>query len=173
MGSGRRLLSIIVGAIVAGVMFSIALAAAPLEREGSLEVRLEAVDAALVGTATVTTSSRSPLYVYRYRVRWTSSAGGAVSANPFTLTHGKLLQIKFVPDGGGTQPTDLYDVTLVDEDNLDYLGGAGADLSNATPKLIMWDPPVMNHTSQQYDVVVANAGATKSGYIYIWVQAAT
>jgi hypothetical protein len=42
------------------------------------------------------------------------------------------LQVKFVPNGGGTAADDLYDITLVDTDSVDVLGGAGANLSATT-----------------------------------------
>ena len=124
-----------------------------------------------VGTVTVSRSGPSPLKVTRITLTWTSTAGGAVSGNRFTVPHGKLLQAKFVPDAGGTQPTNLYDVTLIDEDGLDYLSARGTDLSNATPLMLQWDLPVMWHTSQELDLVVANAGASKGGKVYLWIQA--
>lgn len=129
------------------------------------------VASAQSGTVTVTRSNVSPLKVYRITIRWTSTAGGAVNTNPISIPHGQLLQVKFQPDAGGTQPTDLYDVTLVDDNGLDYLSGRGANLSNATPIMFQWDPPVMWHTSQSLDLVVTNAGNAKRGTVTLWVRA--
>jgi hypothetical protein len=81
-----------------------------------------------------------------------------------------------VPDGGGTQPSDLYDVTLVDTNAIDVIAGVGANLSNATSTLKV---PSFGTTTlyryyhdgtQQLDLVVANAGAAKGGTVVLWVR---
>ena len=120
-----------------------------------------------VGTATVTNFNAV------YTIAWTSSAGGVVSANSFSIRRGTITQVKFVPGSGGAQPSDLYDVTLVDADGLDLLGGLGANLSNAAPvgvtdlHISVVSPTATNLT---LDLQVANAGSTKSGTVYLWVQ---
>lgn len=121
------------------------------------------------GTVTVTPASTGIRNTRRYTVAWTSTSGGAVSANTFTLPQGALISVKFVPGTGGSQPTDLYDVTLVDTDGLDYLGGLGANLSNAASSLKQWDPWLI-YTGQTLDLVVANAGDTKSGTVEILME---
>jgi hypothetical protein len=45
---------------------------------------------------------------------------------------GTLQRVVFVPGSGIVQPTDLYDVTLTDEADIDVLSGQGANLSNTT-----------------------------------------
>lgn len=120
-----------------------------------------------VGTVTVTTADIGG-GITRYTVAWTSTAGGAVSANTFAVKKGHLIHVKFVPGSGGTQPTDLYDVTLVDADSLDVLNGGAANLSNATPKILQADPLLLLNTAT-LDVVVANAGASKTGTVTIYV----
>lgn len=124
------------------------------------------------GTLTVTTAEVGG-GVTRLTLAWVSTAGGAVSANAFAVPRGEILQVKFVPDGGGTQPTDLYDVTLVDSASIDYLAGLGANLSNATatvsvPKLNSSFRPFVDGTAT-LDLVVANAGAAKGGTVILWV----
>jgi hypothetical protein len=127
------------------------------------------------GTVVVTTSgelgNRTQVY-RRYSVAWTSTAGGAVSGNPFSIVAGRLLSVRFVP--GGTTPTDLYDVTLVDSDGTissgDLLSGTGADRSNATSSILSFDPPIYEDGTRTLDVVVANAGASKTGTVVILVQ---
>lgn len=68
--------------------------------------------------------------IRRLTFDWLSDAAGAVSGLLSPDVSGKLMCVVFTPDGGGTQPTDLYDVTLVDEDGFDVLQGKGANLSN-------------------------------------------
>jgi len=127
------------------------------------------------GTLTVTTLDVGG-GVTRYALAWVSTAGGAVSANAFSVKRGELLQVKFVPDGGGTQPTDLYDVTLVDENSVDVLAGGGANLSNAaaTIKVPSFGTTTLyryfHDGTQTLDLVVANAGNAKGGTVYLWVR---
>lgn len=104
-------------------------------------------------------------------VTWTSSAGGAVTGNAFSIA-GQLYQVKVVPDGGATQPTDLFDLTIVDADaasllvidSVDY----GANLSNAAPKVITIDPPIGVYGSTTLDVRIANAGDAKGGKVLLY-----
>jgi hypothetical protein len=118
------------------------------------------------GTATLTTSDQGG-GVTKYAIAWVSTAGGAVSANTFSVK-GRVLQVKVLPDSGGTQPTDLYDLTIVDADSVDVINGAGANLSNATGKYIQLDPPlILDGTT--LDVVIANAGNAKGGTVEIFV----
>lgn len=121
------------------------------------------------GTLTVTTSVVGD-GVTKYTIAWTSTAGGAVSGNAFAVKRGQLLQVKFVPNTGATQPTDLYDATLIDTDSLDVLAGAGADLSNSAAKLILFNPTLFNDATQNMDLVIANAGNAKTGTVYLWVR---
>ncbi|MEO8483332.1 MAG: hypothetical protein ABI634_14055 [Acidobacteriota bacterium] len=130
----------------------------------ALPVRLLAV-----GTVT-TTSTAMTSTLTRISIAWTSTAGGAVSGNAFATKRARIRQVKFVPGAGGTQPTDLYDVTLVDANGVDLLFGAGADLSNATSKIARLDPMVLIEPSGTVDLVVANAGSAKTGTVLLWVE---
>lgn len=128
----------------------------------------------LTATGTVTVTSTLDLgNVARYTLAWTSTAGGAVSGNALTLA-GRLVQIKFVPNTSTTQPTDLYDVTLVDSDGLDVLTidgvSYGANLSNATPKLVSFTAPIVLASGSTLDLTIANAGNAKTGTVILWVQ---
>lgn len=130
------------------------------------------VSGAAVGTLTVTRADVGA-GIQRLTLAWVSTAGGAVSANAFAVPRGEILQVKFVPDGGGTQPSDLYDVTLVDAASIDYLGGGGANLSNATataivPKFSTSHRPFVDGTVT-LDLVIANAGAAKGGTVILWI----
>lgn len=123
------------------------------------------------GTVTVTTTAIGP--VTEYKIVWVSTAGGAVSGNAFGVTDGLILAVKFVPDGGGTQPTDLYDVTLVDAHSVDILNAQAADLRNTVGKYFQFTTPFYfsgNRGAQTLDLVIANAGASKGGTVFIWVR---
>lgn len=117
-----------------------------------------------VGTATWTAERAldRPSGIYALTVAWTSTAGGAVSANTKALTPAEILQVIFIPGAGGTQPSDLYDVTLNDVNGIDVLAGGGANLSNATAKAV-GGLHFFTDTSGTLDLVVSNAGSAKTG----------
>jgi hypothetical protein len=128
----------------------------------------------------VLTSAEVASGVSKYTFAWTSTAGGAVSANPQSLRIGTLLQVKFVPGTGGTQPSNNYTVALNDTDGLDVLAGVGqgTNLSNATPSLkvpyfgvapTQVYSPYFHDGSQTLDLVVAAAGAAKTGTVILWI----
>lgn len=121
------------------------------------------------GTLTVTTTYSASSGMTLYTLAWTSTAGGAVSGNAFAVKRGRIIQVKFVPAAAGDQPTDLYDVTLIDEHSIDLLNGQGANLSNATGLYLQFNPSLWHDETQDLDLVVANAGATKKGTVYLWV----
>lgn len=126
-----------------------------------------------VGTVVVTTTQYPGLNAanrVRYAIAWTSSGAGAVSGNAFSTVRGKLLSVKFVPNTGGTQPDDLYDVTLVDADGIDLLNAVGANLSHDLGAYVLFGPAIYLDGTQTMDLVVANAGASKTGVVYVWVE---
>ena len=135
-------------------------------------VVLAAANPFAAGTLTVTTADVGG-GVTKITLAWVSTAGGAVSGNAFSVPRGEILQVKFVPDAAGTQPSDLYDVTLIDASSIDYLVGAGANLSNATSTVTV---PKVNSSFRPFvdgtftlDLVVANGGAAKGGTVILWI----
>lgn len=123
-----------------------------------------------VGTVTITTTRLTDARVIRHSMAWLSDAAGAVSGNAATLSMGSVIQIKFIPDGGGTAPTALYDVTLVDANGLDYLGGTGANLSATVTTQTRVSAPLFYDALGTLDLVVANAGNAKGGTVQLWIQ---
>jgi len=123
-----------------------------------------------IGTVIVTTTTLSDIRAVKYSLAWVSDAGGAVSANPQTLRLGALIQLKFIPDGGGTAPTALYDVTLVDANGIDYLGATGANLSATVSTQVRVAAPLIYDATGTLDLVVANAGISKGGTVQLWIQ---
>lgn len=106
-----------------------------------------------------------------YDMAWTSSAGGAVQELPIALdTPGALMQVDITPDTGGTQPTDLFDVTLLTaiSGGVDLLAGQGADASNASVRVLTFDPPILLTAANLYPTL-ANAGNAKTGRIRFYI----
>ena len=79
----------------------------------------------------------------------------------------------FTPDGGGTAPTTLYDVTLTDAALVDVLAGVGANLSATLTTVHV--PVVGTYFRRTLEAgnlipVVANAGNAKGGIIAFLLQ---
>ncbi len=104
-----------------------------------------------------------------YRIDWLSDDGDGSVSLPFTARAGRLIQIKFVPDGGGTQPDNLYDVTILDADSADILEAAGANLSQTVST---WNTSTARVflDGGQYTFTVAAAGNAKGGIVYLYVE---
>lgn len=127
--------------------------------------------------ATINTIQTDPGKMIQVTIPWTSSAGGAYT-EVISVT-GWLTQVEFVPGTSGSQPTDLYDVTLPDANSYDCLAGTGANLSNTTTTR---KSPCVNATdgtnnsvvpvylSGAVTLTVANGGNAKGGTVILWVR---
>ena len=101
-------------------------------------------------------------------VAWTSDASGDFTEATQAL-YGYLVAVDTIPSGVAA-PTADYDVTIVDADGLDVLGGAGADRS-ATAKERAVHPtinPVV--LDGAHTVTIANAGNAKSGTVNLYIE---
>jgi len=129
-----------------------------------------------VGTAVVTVADIGG-GLTKITVAWTSTAGGAVSANAFAVPRGELLQVTFIPGTGGTVPTDLYDVTVVDLNAIDVATGNGTDCSATLARVrvpLTGNAAALTHRifldgSSTLDVVVAAAGNAKTGSVILLI----
>lgn len=135
------------------------------------------------GTVVVTTAENVPGTII-YSVAWTSDASGNVTGNvssAWGLTsglvypiRGKLTQVKVIPNTSTTQPTNLFDLTIVDSDGASLLVidsvDWGANLSNAAPKIGPFTLPVYLDGTKTLDVRIANAGNAKTGVVQLWVE---
>lgn len=124
--------------------------------------------AGTIGTATVMNYSAPGGSSYTsYRMSWLSDGSGDVSATAVKISGGLLRSVTVIPNTGATQPTNLFDVTLLDADTLDLLGGGGANCVNTGPTMI--DMGVVFPGGSVYPTI-ANAGATKTGELVIVVE---
>lgn len=127
-----------------------------------------------VGTLTqasaVGPGCNSSVGICRYTFAATSDVSGDVSGNAKDLGAGRLIQVRVVPDGGGTQPSDLFDLTITDPHGIDVLNGEGANASNALGKYFLGDPPVYLQGGNLVDFVIANLGNAKGVTITVWVE---
>lgn len=127
----------------------------------------------MAGTLTVTRDPRrmpnTNKTVERIVVDWTSDASGNADVSIANL-YGYL--IKLVTDPGSTAPTDDYDITLVDENSIDALAGAGANRDTANTEQVY---PVASGAQcpvflcGTHTFTVANAGNAKVGRAVLYI----
>lgn len=130
----------------------------------------------MAGSIIVATTGDVGGFVTKHSIAWTASAGGVVSGNPTTIRSGYLLQAKFIPGTAGNQPTDLYDVTLLDSDGVDILRGFGAARSNSVAQIV---PTLDGQGASQRQIgwieggvvtpMVVSAGNAKTGTLILYV----
>jgi hypothetical protein len=130
----------------------------------------------MAAAGAITFSAQIHRTIRRLVLAWTSSAGGAVQEILSPVVSGELLRVVFAPGAGAVQPSANYDVTLLDEDGFDVLGGLGANRSNAAKEEVV---PLTGDgvtTNQRraldgvLDLRVANAGNAKSGTVTLYVR---
>lgn len=104
----------------------------------------------------------------QYTFTWTSDGSGVVSGTTVSIKAGRLVAVRFMPNGGGTQPSNLYDVTLL-EGTIDLLSGQAANLSNTTGAYFSFDPPLAHDPLTPLQLSITNAGSMKGGVMTLWV----
>jgi hypothetical protein len=97
-------------------------------------------------------------------IEWTSDAAGTADAALYTPQAGRLVQARLVPDAGGTQPTDDYDVVINDASGADVLEGGGANRDNVTGTALTGLGYFFDGVTSM-ELVVTNAGNAKSGTV--------
>lgn len=125
----------------------------------------------MAGAITVTTSKDQAFR--KYSCACVSDASGDVNAINVPVMGGELAQVIITPDGGGTAPTDLYDVTLtLAGGGTDLLGGGGANCPQATPVVVGADAVNLptRVPSGNLRPVIANAGNAKGVTVDIYIR---
>lgn len=118
--------------------------------------------------------------VRKYTLAWTSDASGNVSGIPMTnLVSGSIERVVFVPNQSSSQPTNLYDVTLLDANSIDVLAGQGANLANNANTHVKPGVPFKDGTTTSTAPVVVDeyltlnvsgAGNAKQGSVILYVK---
>lgn len=119
----------------------------------------------MAGSITITYSETRT--VRKASLAWTSDGAGAVNGVLTKDLSGELLRVGFIPGGGGTQPTDLYDLVLLDADGVDVVAGAGANLSNSLKTQSLLAARGVDGT---LELQITNAGAAKTGTVTLYLR---
>jgi len=118
---------------------------------------------------TVTVAERTHTSVKKITWSWTSDASGNADLVTTKAYDGEVRRLVTVPAGGGSAPTDLYDVVINDADTVDVLLGSGANRAAASTQQV-------NASSLGIvagDVLtlqVTNAGNAKSGTVHLYIR---
>jgi hypothetical protein len=109
---------------------------------------------------------------------WTSDAGGAFAEA--IILRGWLVEIEFIPGTSGSQPSNLYDMTLENSAGRDVLvtptgtkASIGLDLSNSGSNVYpepMTGIPIIKYLNGTYTARIANGGNAKSGTIVYTIK---
>lgn len=126
----------------------------------------------MAGTVTISdngVSVKPGQLLRRIKVEWTSDSSGDANGTATDPIYGLIYEIKTVPGSGDDAPTDDYDVTLIDADGADLLGGNGADRDTANAE---WAKPntFPKVVDGAFTPTIANAGSANSGTLYIYVE---
>ena len=119
---------------------------------------------AVVITETTHTSVRKVVFA------WTSdSATGAVSGTTTNAYDGEIIGLTTAPSGGGTAPSDNYDVTIADAAGHDVLLGAGVDRDVANTEHVA-RASLGGVAGSPLTLSVANAGNSKLGTVTLYIR---
>lgn len=126
----------------------------------------------MAGTVTITEQTISS--IKKITFTWLSSAGGAADGTTTLPYDGVVASAEFVPDAGGTQPDDLYDVVITKPNGVDVLGGYGANLTNAATvntlsTALAGGVGIGVVGGEKLTLGVTNAGAANGGTVYLYI----
>lgn len=119
----------------------------------------------MAGTVTITEERLG--HIQKITFDWLSTAAGAADGTTTYPYTGSILKVVTVPDGGGTQPTDDYDLTLTDESGLDVANGQLANRDNVNTEWVSSSLGVV--VGDKLTLNVTNAGNAKGGLCHVYV----
>ena len=125
----------------------------------------------MAGSITTTSTKNGSLVTYS--MNWLSDASGDVDTDAIPMVQGEIQKVSYLPDAGGTQPSDNYDLTMADSYGVDILTATGANLSQTTDT---WAVPALSTyfkviiPAGSYDLVIENAGNAKGGIVEVIIR---
>jgi hypothetical protein len=118
---------------------------------------------------TVTVSEARSTTVRKIVWAWTSDASGNADLATTYSYDGVIQRLVTVPAGGGSAPTDNYDIVINDGDGLDVLLGAGANRDTANPEQVA-SASLGVVAGDRLTLQVSNAGNAKSGTVRLYIR---
>ena len=102
---------------------------------------------------------------------WTSGTGETVVADCTTTTFytGDVLFFVTVPGAGGAAPSDNYDVTILDKDDVDILADAGMNRDTASTESVL-AASLGTVCNSQLELNIAGAGSANTGVVYLYIR---
>jgi len=98
----------------------------------------------------------------------TSIADGSASGATPNRWNSEGVRFVAVPDGGGTQPTDQFDIALNDSDGYDVLAGQGANLGNAAVSTKVASMGAVCNSA--LTLSASNMGNAKGATFYVYLR---
>ena len=136
----------------------------------------------MAGTVTITDqvfTDRASRPVRKLSLVWVSNSSGDVSGTLTDYISGEILRVVFIPGATSLQPSNNYDVTLLDQNCLDVLAGQGANLSDTSTTHVCPGVPFKDGTTtstrtiaveDKLELRVANGGNAKGGTVILYVR---
>lgn len=121
----------------------------------------------MAGTVAVTEETYGP--VKKVRFDWVSDVAGQAGGSTTYAFCGAIIGLVTKPGEGAEQPDNLYDVLILDQDDIDVLAGAGGNRSNVdTEQVLAANLGVV--VNDRLTLAVANAGSEKSGTVFVYIR---
>ncbi len=121
----------------------------------------------------VTLTETTHTSVKRVYWDWLCTDAGVVLSATTKTYDGLLERAVFIPDnpgGGGTQPTNAYDITITDADGVDVLAGLGADTTNNATVVKTHANGLTAVAGSILTLNVSNAGNAKGGITILYLR---
>lgn len=106
--------------------------------------------------------------VKKVKIVVVSAADGTATGTGSELHNGAVLRFVAVPDAGGTQPDDAFDVVLNDDDGYDILAGQGANISQTGATTVVASMGAIANDKITFDA--SNMGSGKGATFYVYIR---
>lgn len=106
-------------------------------------------------------------------IKWTWTSGDGTTATMVAGTttafySGRLLFFVTIPSAS-VAPTDNYDVTVLDKNDVDVLSHAGFDRDTASTETVV-AASLGAVANSQLELNIAGAGSAHAGIVYLWIR---
>ena len=101
---------------------------------------------------------------------WLRTDGGVVTGSKTVNKYsGEIIRLVTDPDAAAAAPTDNYDITILDDDGVDVLIGAGANRDTANTEQVIASS-LGCVVDSQLTLEIVNAGDAKAGLVILYIK---